>query len=44
MKKLIAIILAGALIWAGVNFIIQRKKKKKESETSGITENRVLPQ
>ena len=44
MKKLIVIILAGALIWAGVNFIIQRKKKRKEKKTSGVTKTEVLPQ
>ena len=44
VKKLIVIILAGALIWAGVNFIIQRKKKRKEKKTSGVTKTEVLPQ
>ena len=30
VKKLIAIILAGALIWAGVNFYNSKKEEKKE--------------
>ncbi|MBJ3790332.1 TlpA family protein disulfide reductase, partial [Bacillus sp. OA1] len=29
MKKLIAIILAGALIWAGVNFYNAKKEEKE---------------
>ena len=44
MKKLIAIILVGALAWAGLTFIIQRKKKRKEKQSRELQEKEVLPQ
>ena len=45
MKKLIAIILVGALAWAGLTFIIQRKKKRKEKQSKAeLQEKEVLPQ
>ncbi|MGR5880527.1 hypothetical protein ACT7DO_27150 [Bacillus pacificus] len=38
MKKLIVIILAGALIWAGVNFYNTKKEEKeRKRKTSGVT-------
>ena len=45
MKKLIAIILVGALAGRGLTFIIQRKKKgKKSSKQAELQEKEVLPQ
>ena len=45
MKKLIAIILVGALVWAGLTFIIQRKKKREEKQKQAeLQEKEVLPQ
>ncbi len=43
MKKLIAIILVGALVWAGVNFYNSKKEEKgKKSETSGVKRERSI--
>ena len=45
MKKLIAIILAGALIWAGVNFYNAKKEEKeRKAKQAELQKTEVLPQ
>lgn len=45
MKKLIAIILAGALIWAGVNFYNSKKEEKeRKAKQAELQKTEVLPQ
>ena len=45
MKKLIAIILAGALIWAGVNFYnAKERRKERKAKQAELQKTEVLPQ
>ncbi|MEC2491957.1 TlpA family protein disulfide reductase, partial [Bacillus cereus] len=45
MKKLIAIILVGALAWAGVNFYNSKKEEKeRKAKQAELQEKEVLPQ
>lgn len=45
VKKLIAIILAGALIWAGVNFYNAKKEEKeRKAKQAELQKTEVLPQ
>ncbi|MDM5188034.1 TlpA disulfide reductase family protein [Bacillus sp. DX4.1] len=45
MKKLIAVILAGALIWAGVNFYNSKQEEKERKEKQAAQQTKeVLPQ
>ncbi|MEN1935252.1 TlpA disulfide reductase family protein [Paenibacillus sp. 102] len=45
MKKLIAIILAGALMWAGVNFYnSKQEEKERKAKQAAQQEKEVLPQ
>jgi len=45
VKKLIVIILAGALIWAGVNFYNSKKEEKeRKAKQAELQKTEVLPQ